>query len=222
MVQMKRTVFFGFLCVFSLNSQSIAQTPQSIIDKVNKKQEAARDISFRVKGKIAAEEINDQVDFIVKSIPKKDIVRLQFMAPDSLADNVFIYDKKELRQYLFLTNQIIISSADSMTDNLGGITLTDVGNTTDMLKGYQLKLLGKKKTGSAFIYHISATSKKSDGKLHLWITSNGWRPTRIQFFSEKEGKKPTVDLNIIKYKENSGLNVKSLKKLPKNAQIIRQ
>ena len=70
-------------------------------------------------------------------------------APDALADNVVVADRKEVRQYLFLTNQITVTPISKAANNAGisGLDFNNLGNTSELLKSYNVKLVGT--TGSA-------------------------------------------------------------------------
>ena len=57
-------------------------------------------------------------------------------------------------------------------------------------------------------------------EIRVFITEAGWRPTRIQIVSS--AGKSLADLNVSNYKVNSGLSVSGLKKLPQDAEIVRQ
>ncbi|PTA69635.1 outer membrane lipoprotein carrier protein LolA [Deinococcus arcticus] len=199
-----------------------AQTAQDILAKVDAAQKAARDVSFRLSGTAALDTSTQKIDLTIKAIPAQSVARVQFAAPDALADNVVVADKNEVRQYLYLTNQITVTSTKKAADAAGfGFDFTQLSNTANMLSGYNVRLLGTSGAAGARLYQLEATPKNSGGdRTRVWITEAGWRPTRIQVLSS--GGKTVADLNVSNYRINSGLTAASLRALPKDAQIIRQ
>lgn len=223
---MKKIFYLITLTVIGVASAQ-APSAEEIIAKVEEQQKNAKDLSFRAVGKISAQDVQQKLDFIVKSLPAKNLVRVQFMAPDSLADNVLVVDKKEIRQYLFLTNQITVTSLDKASSDFGlsSLDFSQMGNTSKLLKGYNTKVTASKKSGSATLYQITASAKSSGSsnsseKIKVWVSSKGWQPTQITVVDSKN--KPLISLQIRNYKMNSGLTAAKLRLLPKNAQVIRQ
>lgn len=216
---MKRSILLISLLGFSMAQ---AQSAQDIIKKVDSTQRNARDITFRVSGNASLENNTSQkIDFTVKTIPTQTIARLQFAAPDALADNIIITDKNEVRQYLFLTNQITITPLQKAANSAGiqDLDFTQLSNTASLLTQYNVKLISSNGATSNRTFQLEATPKNGSDRTRIWISEAGWHPTRIQLLS---GNKVMADLNISNYKTNTGLNASTLKQLPKNAQIIRQ
>ena len=198
-----------------------AQTAQDIVNKVDAAQKAAKDVSFRLSGNASFDSAAQKIDLTVKAIPAQSLARVQFMAPDALADNVIVADKTEIRQYMYLTNQITVTSAQKAADQAGlGLDFTQLTNTASMLARYNVKLLGATGTAGKRMYQLEATPRTggSDSS-RVWITEAGWRPTRIQLLS---GGKTIADLTVSSYKVNSGVTATAIRQLPKDAQIIRQ
>lgn len=207
--------------VLGLGSAS-AQSAQDIISRVDSTQKAAKDISFRVTGQTGFQGSTQAIDFTVKSIPAQSLARLQFLAPDALADNVVVADKKEVRQYLFLTNQITVTPLNKAAGNAGlaDLDFTQLGNPSAMLSNFDVKLLGTSGSAGKRLFQLEAKPKNGTERTRVWITESGWRPTRVQVLDN--AGKTVADLNIGSYKVNSGLSAAALRQLPKNAQIIRQ
>lgn len=199
-----------------------AQSAQDIISRVDSTQKAAKDISFRVTGQTGFQGSTQAIDFTVKSIPAQSLARLQFLAPDALADNVVVADKKEVRQYLFLTNQITVTPLNKAAGNAGlaDLDFTQLGNPSAMLSNFDVKLLGTSGSAGKRLFQLEARPKNGTERTRVWITESGWRPTRVQVLDN--AGKTVADLNIGSYKVNSGLSAAALRQLPKNAQIIRQ
>ncbi|WP_034383214.1 outer membrane lipoprotein carrier protein LolA [Deinococcus sp. YIM 77859] len=201
-----------------------AQTAQDILNRVDAAQKAAKDVSFRLQGSATLESSPQKIDLTVKSIPAQGVARLQFAAPDALADNIVVADRNEVRQYLFLTNQITVTPLKKAADQagFGGLDFTQLSNAATLLNQYNVKLLGTATVGGQKVYQLEAAPKNggTGDRARVWITEAGWRPTRIQLLGT--GNRVLADLNVTNYRVNSGLTVAGLKALPKDAQLIRQ
>lgn len=216
----KTLITLTALCALGAAS---AQTAQDIINKVDATQKAARDVSFRVSGTANFESQSQKVDMTVKSIPAQSLARIQFAAPDALADNIVVTDSKEVRQYMFLTNQITVTPISKAANNAGisGLDFNNLSNTSELLKSYNVKLAGTTGSAGSRVFQLEATPKSGSAeKTRVWITEAGWRPNRLQAY-DKNGKL-VADMTISNYKVNSSLTAATLKALPKDAQIIKQ
>jgi outer membrane lipoprotein-sorting protein len=205
-------------------SSAGAQTAQDILNRVDAAQKAARDVTFRLSGSASLEASAQNIDLTVKSIPAQGLARLQFLAPDALADNVVVADRNEVRQYLFLTNQITVTPTKKAAESagFGGLDFTQLSNAATLLSQYTVKLLGTTGAAGKRVYQLEATPRNANttDKARVWITEAGWRPTRIQLLGS--GNKVLADLTVSNYRVNSGLTASGLKTLPRDAQIIRQ
>lgn len=214
--------FSALLTLAALASSAGAQTAQDILSRVDAAQKAAKDVTFRLSGNAAFDTSSQKIDLTVKSIPAQGLARLQFLAPDALADNVVVADRNEVRQYLFLTNQITVTPTKKAANGaLGGLDFTQLSNAATLLGQYNVRLLATSGAAGKRVYQLEATPKGAGGdRARVWITEAGWRPTRIQLLGT--GNKVLADLTVSNYRVNSGLTASGLKTLPRDAQIIRQ
>lgn len=210
-----------FLLALTLGAAS-AQSAQDILNRVDSAQKNVKDLSFRLSGSANMDSGKQTIDLTVKAIPAQSLARIQFAAPDALADNVVVADRKEVRQYLFLTNQITVMPLDKATtqSGLGTFDFTKLSNPATLLAGYDVKLLGTSGRAGQRTFQLEAQAKggSSKDRTRVWITEAGWRPTRVQLLSSG---KTLADLTVSNYKTNSGLSAASLRQLPKSAQIVR-
>lgn len=209
-----------FLLALTLGTAS-AQSAQDILNRVDSAQKNVKDLSFRLSGSANMDSGKQTIDLTVKAIPAQSLARIQFAAPDALADNVVVADRKEVRQYLFLTNQITVMPLDKATtqSGLGTFDFTKLSNPATLLAGYDVKLLGTSGRAGQRTFQLEAQAKGgSKDSTRVWITEAGWRPTRVQLLSSG---KTLADLTVSNYKTNSGLSAASLRQLPKSAQIVR-
>ncbi|GGK32325.1 hypothetical protein GCM10008955_27750 [Deinococcus malanensis] len=213
--------FLTMTLIVALGSGASAQSAQDIINKVDATQKAVKDVSFRLSGNASLESSSQKIDLTIKSIPAQGVARLQFAAPDALADNVVVADRTEVRQYLFLTNQVTVTPLKKAAEGagFGGLDFTQFSNPAALLKDYSVKLLGTSGTAGKRVFQLEATPKNGGDRARVWISEAGWRPTRMQLLS---GGRTVADLAVSNYRTNAGLTVAGLKTLPKNAEIIRQ
>ncbi|WP_019585634.1 outer membrane lipoprotein carrier protein LolA [Deinococcus apachensis] len=214
---------FPLLTLTVLASTASAQTVQDILTRVDAAQKAAKDVTFRLSGSATLESSPQKIDLTVKSIPAQGVARLQFAAPDALADNIVVADRNEIRQYLFLTNQVTVTPVKKAAESagFGGLDFTQLTNAATLLNQYNVRLLGTTTVSGKKVYQLEATPKNASttDRARVWITEAGWRPTRVQLVG---GGKVLADLTVSNYKVNSGLTAAGLRALPKDAQVIRQ
>ena len=220
----KNTRAATFLALLLAPSLAQAQSVDSILSKVAAAQNNVKDISFRVSGTAMLDSGDQKVDLKVQTIPAFSLARVVFNAPDALADNVLIVDNKEVRNYLYLTNQVTVTNVNQAAgQDLGGLDLSQLSNLVPALKSrYDLKLLGSTGSAGNRLYQLEANPKTGvqGGSNRIWITENGWRPTRFQSLSD--AGKVVADLSVSEYKTNTGLMAARLRQLPKDAEVIKQ
>ncbi|WP_370657387.1 hypothetical protein [Deinococcus sp. KNUC1210] len=126
------------LGAFGLNIAS-AQTAADILTKLDASQKNVKDLSFRLAGTATLDGSPQKIDLKVQSIPSAALARVVFAAPDSLADNILVVSKNEVRNYLYLTNQVTVTSTSKAAGNAGmtGLDLTQVSNFSSFLKAYE-------------------------------------------------------------------------------------
>jgi len=206
-------------------SQAQTYSATDIIGKLDAAQKSARDLSFRLSGSGSFDGSAQKIDLSVQSIPASSLARVVFAAPDSLADNIVVVNKTEVRNYLYLTNQVTVTSTAKMAGQAGvtGIDFSQISNVSALLKSYDVKVLSATGTAGSRLFTLEGTPKAAgtnDGKARVYVTEAGWRPTRLQLLDS--AGKTLADLSVSNYKTNSGLTAVRLTTLPKDAEIIRQ
>lgn len=222
---MQRTlpIVLALAGVASLQTAS-AQSVNEIISKVTAAANGARDISFKLQGSATLDSGGQKLDLDIQSIPAQSLARVLFNAPDALADNIVVVDKKTVYNYLSLTNQVTVQDASRQANQAGfGVDFSQFTNAANLLTSrYDVKLIDTTGAAGARLYQLEATPKNSSlsDRNRVWISEQGWRPTRVQVLGA--GGKVTADLNIVNYKLNAGLNPARLRALPKDAEIVRR
>ncbi|WP_425147760.1 outer membrane lipoprotein carrier protein LolA [Deinococcus sp.] len=206
-------------------SAASAQTAADILNKIDAAQKSVKDLSFRLAGNASLDGSAQKIDLTVQSIPASALARVVFAAPDSLADNILVVDRSEVKNYLYLTNQVTVTSVGKAAGNAGftGIDLTQLSNFSSFLKTYDVKLVATSGAAGSHLYTLEGSPKSagvSDSRARVFVNEAGWRPTRLQLL-DGSGK-VTADLNISDYKTNSGLTAARLRQLPKDAEVVKQ
>lgn len=222
---MKRAIFLSFTAALALLPQASAQTANEVLNKVDQMQKNARDVSFRLTGRLLMEGADQNMDVFVKSLPAKNLARMEFRQPQSLSGDVIVSDPKEVRQYWSMSNQITVTPINRAAQQAGmgmGLDFSQLGNAANLSSSYNVKLLGTSNAGGGRLFKLEATAKQNPqaGKAHVWVTDRGWRPTRVQMF-DPQGKL-MVDLNVNNFKTNSGFSEATIRSLPRGARVVQQ
>lgn len=216
---MKNLILISLL----LSGAASAQTAADIVARVDAAQKNVKDVSFKVAGTANFEGGSQKLDLDVQAIPAQSLARVNFNAPDALADNVIVVDRKTVYNYLFLTNQITVQNTQGAAQSAGfNFDVQSFTNASSVLSSrYNVKLLDTSTENGAKVYQLEATPKSGGTERNrVWITEQGWRPTRVQLLNS-QGRVVT-DLAISNYKTNSGLSAAKLKALPKDAEVIKR
>lgn len=200
-------------------------TVVDIVGKLDAAQKTAKDLSFRLSGTGSLDGSPQKIDLSVQTIPASSLARVVFAAPDALADNIVVVDRNEVRNYLYLTNQVTVTSTAKAAGQSGmtGLDFTQISNFSALLKNFDVKLISTTGTAGNRTYGLEGVAKAAstnDGKTRFYVSEAGWRPSRIQVLDS--AGKVMVDLNVSNYKLNSGLTTTRLRMLPKDAEVIRQ
>lgn len=220
---MKKAFFLSLTAALALLPQASAQSAGDVLYKVDQMQKSARDLSFRLSGRLVLEGANQNMDVFVKTIPSKDVVRMEFRQPQSLSGDVIVSDRREVRQYWSMSNQITVTPLSRAGARSGlGLDFTQLGSAANLSSNYNVRLLGTSNAGGGRLFKLAATPKGNAqaGTAHVWVTDRGWRPTRIQMY--QPGGQLAVDLNVSGFKTNAGITEAQLRALPRGARVVQQ
>ncbi len=213
-------------------SSTLAQTPQTsqvlsaddIAGKVEATQKNLKDFSVHINGSASLEGGTQKIDLEVSSIPLSSLTRIVFNAPDALADNILILDKTTVSNYLYLTNQVTVAPAAKSKVDGFSFDFTRLTDATVSLSrtDFKLKLLETQNVAGGKAYLLEAIPRQDLGvsKTRILVGENGWKVLKLQAL-DPQGKVVT-NLNFSSWKFNSGLKSADLKKLPRDAQVIKR
>jgi hypothetical protein len=202
-------------------------TVDTVLKNLETTSKATKDFSASVTG--SAEQNNQKTKFEVKiaGITAAKLTRVDFLAPDALADNFLILDNQNTYNYQFITNQVTIQKNSSQTAvsgfNLNFNALNDL-QTTLPRDQVDFKPVTSETTPAGKAYLLDGTPKKNSNldfdRLKVWVLESGWRVYRTQSFDAKGVLQ--FDVTIPDWKTNTGLKASDLCKLPKDAEIIKK
>ena len=217
------------LTTMSLIPLALAQgiTADSILKNLDATQKNTKDFSAKVSG--SAEQNDSRTKFEVKiaGITASKLTRVEFLAPDALADNFLIIDNQNSYNYQFITNQVTIQKNANASEvggfNLNFNALNDL-QTTFPSNQVDFKPVTSETTPAGKAYILDATPKKSSNlnfdRLKVWVLESGWRVYRTQSFDAKGVMQ--FDITISDWKVNAGLKASELCKIPKDAEVIKK
>ena len=228
---MKIKIFTGIIAIFIMNlvfSQDL--TVDQVLDNMKAKAEAIESAHFLLTGRLIdpdGSEIVLEVD--VGLMPKVQTTRAEFFQPDALADNFIILDKDAVYNYVYLTNQATIFSADD-PDALGGILPEREGHQNDgsfdfdlekLFSGWNASLDGYEETGAGNVYKIRFDNKEEDvviNHVNVVVLDKEWIPISMEFV-KADGSLMT-ELFFEDMEIDGGLSLDDLLYIPDDAEII--
>lgn len=207
---------------------ALAQSPSAndVLARLEATQKNVRDLRARLVGTAETQDTRIKLDLEVQAIPAQELLRVKFNAPDTLADNFFIVDGDRVSNYLFLTNQVTVSSLKK--SSVAGFNF-DPGQFTNFAEALPrdkviFKPVVAETTPAGRAYLLEATAKpKADlafSRAKLWVLENGWRPYRLQSFAQ--GGAQQADLTVTEWRTNLGLKPATLRAVPRDAEVIRR
>lgn len=212
-----------FAIGYLLSAISLAQTVADISKQVQANLEKSP-WEATIVGKIQLPDGSSQdAEFKLQVIPGKDqISRVDFKKPGSLEGNFVVISDKEVWNYLFLTNQVIIQSrAKAKVEGLG-VNLTSLGDFGDLTDKVVTKLAGEEKTADGPAWKITGTPKDTSqgyANMEILILKSDPRPVSITL--KDSAGKVVADLDIKDFKR-SNLTAKILKKYPADAEVVKK
>ncbi|MFC6617730.1 outer membrane lipoprotein carrier protein LolA [Deinococcus radiophilus] len=207
----------------ALLPQAGAQTANDVLYKVDQMQKNARDLSFRLTGRLTMGGAGQNMDVFVKTIPAREVVRMEFRQPQSLSGDVIVSDRKEVRQYWSMSNQITVTGVGNAARQAGlGLDFSQLGSAANLGSNYNVSLLSTSNAGGGRLFKLQAKPKTNPqaGTAHVWVTDRGWRPTRVQMFGPQG--ELMVDLNVGNFSTNTGVTEAQLRSLPRGARVVQQ
>lgn len=200
-----------------------AQSPAEITKQVQANLEKSP-WEATVSGKAQLPDGSSQdVEFRLQVLPgKEQVARVEFKKPGSLEGNFVVISEKEVWNYLFLTNQLIIQPRAKANVQGLGVNLTSLGDFDQLNEQVSLKLLGEERTAEGAAWKLSGTPKdKTQGYSSMEILVLKADPRPLALTLKDAGGKTVADLAFKGFKRVN-LTAKQLKKYPADAEVVRK
>ncbi|GGM92725.1 membrane protein [Thermus composti] len=214
---MRRLVMvLGFVAWLSLG---LAQSVQEILDRVEKNLSTPwqATVQGRIQGPAGEEELLARV----YALPQARLFRVEFLKPGSLEGNFTVITEKEVWNYLYLTNQLVISPKEKAQVQGLGFSPQGLGDIRSLAKWVSLRLEGEVRLPEGVAWKLSGQAKEGQGfaRMELYVLKADPRPLRFLFLDE--GGKVLADLKVVEFKR-ANLTEARLKRYPKDAQVVRR
>ena len=217
--------------IAAITVSAFAQGAAPSIDELIKRLEAStkttKDFRAKISGTVEQNNSRIKIEANIASVLDKKLTRIEFLAPDALADNVLIVDNQMVFNYLFLTNQVTVSKSASGTEvggfNFNPSQLNDF-NASFPQADLNFEAVKADTTLAGKAWVAEATPKKKGNfeysRIKIWVLDNPARVYRFQSFDDKNAVQ--FDIVIPEWKTNIGLKIADLCKLPRDAEMIKK
>jgi outer membrane lipoprotein-sorting protein len=203
-------------------AQNVADIGKQVQDNLSKSPWEAN-----VTGKIqlpdgSAQDADFHLQVIPSPTPAGALVRIDFKKPSSLEGNFVVISDKEVWNYLFLTNQVVIQPrAKAKVEGLG-VNLTGLSDFNQLTEKVNLKLLGDAQTSEGAAWRISGAPKDASSgfaSMEILVLKSDPRPVAISL--KDSAGKTVADLAISGFKR-AALTAAALKKYPGDAEVVKK
>ena len=201
----------AFLGLVGLLSLGLAQSAQEILDRVEKN--LSTPWQATVQGRIQGPGGEEELLARVYALPQARLFRVE--------GNFTVITEKEVWNYLYLTNQLVISPREKAKIQGLGFAPQGLGDLKALSEQVDLRLEGEVRLPEGMAWKLVGRSKENQGfaAMELYILKADPRPLRFVFLDEKG--KVLADLKVVEFKRTN-LTEAQLKRYPKDAQVVRR
>ncbi|WP_038048608.1 outer membrane lipoprotein carrier protein LolA [Thermus caliditerrae] len=198
---------------------ALTQSATEILDRVERNLQDPWQavVQGLVQGPSGQEELRARVF----ALPKENLFRIEFQKPGSLEGNFTVITEKEVWNYLYLTNQLIISPKEKAQVQGLGFSPQGLGDLKGLSERVALRVVGEERLPEGVAWKLLGQAKEGQGfaSLELYILKSDPRPVRFVF--RDEAGKVLADLKVVEFKR-AALRAQDLKHYPKDAQVVRR
>lgn len=207
------------LALFLLLTLALAQSVEEILDRVERN--LTEPWQAVVRGTFQGPSGPEELGARVYAIPKEGLFRIEFLKPASLEGNFTVITAKEVWNYLYLTNQLLISPREKAQVQGLGFSPQAFGDLKSLAKEVNLRLAGEERLPEGVAWKLLGQAKGNQGfaQLELYVLKADPRPVRFLF--RDEGGKVLADLRVVAF-QRANLTPAALKRYPKDAQVVRR
>lgn len=216
---MKKLLAIAVLSLGLVAAQTIADITRQVQTNMDRSPWEAT-----ITGKIQLPDGSSQdAEFRLQVIPGRDqLARVEFKKPAALEGNFVVISDKEVWNYLFLTNQVIIQPrAKARVEGLG-VNLTDLGDFNQLAERVALRLLGEQNTPAGAVWRITGTPKDASlgfANMEILVLKSDPRPISITL--RDSSNKVVADLSFNNFRR-ANLTPQVLRKRPADAEVLRR
>lgn len=216
---MKKLLAIAVLCLGLAVAQSVAEITRQVQSNLERAPWEAT-----VVGRVQLPDgSNQDAEFRLQVIPgKEQLARVEFKKPAALEGNFVVISDKEVWNYLFLTNQLIIQPrAKARIEGLG-FNLTDLGDFQELTERLTLRLLGEQNTPAGAAWRILGTPKEASlgfASMEILVLKSDPRPLTITL--RDSNNKVLAELSLNNFRRTS-LTPQALRKRPADAEVLRR
>ncbi len=209
----------AWLGLLALGVLALAQSAAEILDRVEKNLQDPWQavVQGQVQGPSGPEEFRARV----YALPKENLFRIEFLKPGSLEGNFTVVTEKEVWNYLYLTNQLVVSPKEKAQVQGLGFSPQGLGDLKALGERVSLRLAGEERLPEGVAWRLLGTAKEGQGfaSLELYVLKADPRPLRFLF--RDEAGKALADLRVVEFRRTP-LRAQDLKRYPKDAQVVRR
>ncbi len=216
---MKKLLAIAVLSLGLVVAQTIADITRQVQTNMDRSPWEAT-----ITGKIQLPDGSSQdAEFRLQVIPgREQLARVEFKKPAALEGNFVVISDKEVWNYLFLTNQVIIQPrAKARVEGLG-VNLTDLGDFNQLAERVTLRLAGEQNNSSGAVWRITGTPKDASlgfANMEILVLKSDPRPISITL--RDSSNKVVADLSFNNFRR-ANLTPQALRKRPADAEVLRR
>ncbi|MEN2981288.1 MAG: outer membrane lipoprotein carrier protein LolA [Thermus sp.] len=212
---MGKRILVLVLCLGLALAQSVAEILERVEKNLQDPWQAV--VQGQVQGPSGLEEFRARL----LAIPKENLFRLEFLKPGSLEGNFTVITEKEVWNYLYLTNQLVVSPKEKAQVQGLGFSPQGLGDLKALSERVSLRLGGEERLAEGVAWRLLGQAKEGQGfaQMELYILKADPRPVRFLF--RDEAGKVLADFRVVEFKKTP-LRAQDLKRYPKDAQVVRR
>jgi outer membrane lipoprotein-sorting protein len=219
------------LCALLLTTCAAAQdlSAKEVLTRLEERSASLQDAYFLLTGTVYDSDTQEYaLEVDVQFIPSEELARADIYQPDALADNFIVADGDTVYNYLFVTNQVTILSADDpealgdlLPEGQGTVNLTpDLGRFFQS-DNWEASVEGYEESDNGPIYRLRFDNLDESANLdyvEAVVLEEEWLPASLSFI-QTDGS-PLAELSFSDYELDTGLDPAALREIPADAERI--
>ncbi|GAB5602826.1 outer membrane lipoprotein carrier protein LolA [Thermus sp. FJN-A] len=205
--------------LFLLFAWALAQPAAEILDRVEKN--LSEPWQAVIQGQVQGPTGQEELKIRVFAIPREDLFRIEFLRPGSLEGNFTVITEKEVWNYLYLTNQLVIAPKERAQVQGLGFSPQGLGDLRALSERVAFRVAGEERLAEGVAWRLLGQAKEGQGfaTLELYVLKADPRPLRFVF--RDEAGKVLADLRVVEFRRTA-LRPQDLRRYPKDAQVVRR